>query len=101
MVLIVAEPSISGISDLERIIETAAIFKLKLAVCINKYDTSLENSQKIEAFCQERKIPFVGKIPFDPYAGKAINEGLTIADFDCPSGKAARKVFDNTMNLLL
>ena len=34
MVLIVAEPSISGISDLERIIETAAIF-VKLAVCIN------------------------------------------------------------------
>ena len=101
MVLIVAEPSISGISDLERIIETADIFKLKLAVCINKYDTSPENSQKIEAFCQERKIPLVGKIPFDPCAGKAINEGLTIADLDCPSGEAAKKVFDKTMNLFM
>jgi MinD superfamily P-loop ATPase len=100
MVLIVTEPSLSGISDMERIIKTADIFNLKLAVCINKYDTSLENSEKIKAFCQERKISFVGKIPFDPYAGKAINEGVTIAEIDCPSGKAASEVFNKTMKLL-
>lgn len=36
MVLVVAEPSVSGISDLERIIDTAAKFGIKTAVCINK-----------------------------------------------------------------
>jgi MinD superfamily P-loop ATPase len=100
LVLIVAEPSVSGISDMERIIKTANTFKLKLAVCINKYDISLKNSEKIEAFCQEKNIPFVGKIPFDPYAGKIVNEGLTIADITCPSGTAARTVFNKTMSLL-
>ncbi len=41
MVLIVAEPSISGISDMERIINTAAKFGTKTVVCINKFDTNI------------------------------------------------------------
>lgn len=69
MVLIVAEPSISGISDMERIIKTAQKFQTRIAVCINKYDTNLENTAKIEAFCKKLNLPFVGTIPFDAKAG--------------------------------
>jgi hypothetical protein len=39
-------------------------------------------------------------IPFDPKALKAVNFGLSIADFDCEAGKAAKKVYNNTMGLL-
>jgi len=46
MVLIVAEPSISGISDMERIINTAAKFGVKTAVCINKFDTNMQNTER-------------------------------------------------------
>jgi len=101
MVLIVAEPSVSGISDMDRIIKTAGIFKTKIAVCVNKYDTNPENTAKIEAYCNERGLPFAGKIPFDPEAVKAINNGKTIADVDCPSGRAVREVYRKTMDLLL
>ena len=47
MVLIVTEPSLSGISDMERIIKTARIFNAKIAVCVNKFDTNNENTHKI------------------------------------------------------
>ncbi len=100
MVLIVTEPSISGFSDMERIIKTAEIFRAKIAVCINKYDNNLANTRKIEEFCKTKKLPFTGKIPFDPEAVKAINNALTIVDFDCPAGLATREVFKNTMKLL-
>lgn len=100
MVLIVAEPSISGISDMERIIKTAETFQTKTAICINKYDTNLENTHRIESFCIDHKIPFTGKIPFDSNAVKAINNGQTIVDIDCVSGVAARDVYDKTMKLL-
>jgi MinD superfamily P-loop ATPase len=100
MVLIVAEPSISGISDMKRIVKTANIFHTKIAVCINKSDTNLLNSEKIEDFCTANTLPFVGRIPFDPAAVKAINSGLTIVDAQCPSGFAAKEVFSNTMKLL-
>lgn len=93
LVLIVAEPSVSGISDMERIIKTAQQFQIKIVVCINKYDTNLANTEKIELFCQEQNLPFVGRIPFDIEAVKAINHALSIVDLDCISGRAARKVF--------
>lgn len=99
LVLIVAEPSVSGISDMARIIKTAHMFGTQIAVCINKYDTSLINTEKIEEFCQTKRLPLVGKIPFDPEAVKAINRGLTIADIDCPSGQAVKQVYENTMKV--
>jgi len=100
MVLIVAEPSLSGISDMERIIITAEKFQLKIGVCINKYDTNKDLARKIETFCQERELPFVGKIPFDTAAVKAINKGQSIVDVDCNAGRAATKVFYKTILIL-
>ena len=100
MALIVAEPSVSGISDLERIIQTAEIFHVIPAVCVNKYDTNEENTAKIEEFCYRRDIPFVGRIPFDLEAVKAINSGETIVDRDCAAGTAVKEIFAQTMALM-
>lgn len=100
LALIVAEPSVSGISDLERIIHTAEIFHVIPAVCVNKYDTNIENTDKIEDFCYRRDIPFVGRIPFDLEAVKAINSGETIVDRDCVAGRAVREIYEKTMILL-
>ena len=100
MVLVVAEPSISGISDMERIIKTAEKFQTKVAVCINKYDTNKENTTKIELFCKSFNIPFAGKIPFDSNAVKAINRGQSIIDIDCAAGFAATKVYKETIKIL-
>lgn len=100
MVLIIAEPSISGISDMERIIKTAEKFGTKMVVCINKFDTNIENTGKIEEFCKEQMIPFIGRIPFDSDAAKAINNGQTIVDIDCISGIAVKAVYEKAMELL-
>ena len=100
MVLIVTEPSISGIHDMERILKTARTFQTEVAVCINKYDTNLENTKKIEAFCSRERLSYVGRIPFDPDAVKAINNGQTIIDMDCASGLAAKSVYEKTVKLL-
>jgi MinD superfamily P-loop ATPase len=100
MVLIVAEPSISGISDMERIINTAAKFEVKTAVCINKYDTNIQNTEMIEHYCEKQGLPFVGRIPFDSDAVKAINNGQTIVDIDCTSGEAVKEIYHKTIDLL-
>ena len=100
LVLIVAEPSVSGISDMARIIKTAYMFGVQIAVCINKFDTNLMRTEEIEEFCCSKRLSVVGKIPFDPKAVEAINRGLTIADVDCPSGQAVKQVYENTMKVL-
>jgi MinD superfamily P-loop ATPase len=100
MVLIVAEPSVSGMSDMQRIKQTAEKFGTKMAVCINKFDTNPAYAKSIELFCKDQELPFMGKIPYDPAAIKATNNGLSIVDIDCESGRAVRAVYDNTVQLL-
>ena len=100
MVLIVAEPSLSGISDMKRIVKTVTNFGIKMAICVNKFDINIENTEKIEKFCRKQEIPFVGKIPFDSNVIKALNNGKTVVGIDCASGKAIKDVYDITMELL-
>ncbi len=99
LVLIVAEPSVSGISDMQRILKTAETFHVRTVVCVNKFDTNLDGTEQIEAFCRESQLPFVGRIPYDVEAINAINCGRTIADVDCPSGRAVREIYENTLKL--
>ncbi len=75
MVLIVAEPTLSGIHDMKRIVENARRFGTKIAVCVNKYDISAENTKAIEKFCRQNKIADVGRIPFEDAVIQAVNSG--------------------------
>lgn len=100
MVLLVTEPTVAGISDMERIISTAEKFPAQVVICVNRYDTNPDNTEKIITMCQELQLPFVGKIPFDPEVVKAINQGRSIAEVSCPAGRAIKEVFDRTIKLL-
>ena len=100
LVLIVTEPSVSGMSDLERILKTASILRTKTAVCVNKYDACVEQADRIEAYCKVNEIPFVGRIPYDKQASAAINAGRSLADTNCPARDALKQVYDSVMKLL-
>lgn len=100
LVLMVAEPSLSGISDLKRLLQTARTFRVTLAVCVNKWDVSPAHTQDIQRFCEEQQLPFVGKIPYDKSASRAINAGLSLADVDCPARTALKEVYERTSQLL-
>ena len=100
MILIVTEPSLSGISDMERILDTALRLGSYTAVCVNKADTDQEMTERIKGRCLERDVPYAGEIPFDPEAVRVVNNGLTLADAKCPAGDAVRSVFDKVMNII-
>ncbi|HKM17796.1 MAG: 4Fe-4S binding protein [Firmicutes bacterium] len=100
LALIVAEPSVSGISDLERITATAAIFDVPMAVCVNKADLDPERTEQIKAFCGEQRIAFVGMIPFDQTVTEAVNSQKSIVEYQSPAAAAVREVWRNIMELL-
>lgn len=100
MALIVTEPSASGLSDLKRLLHTSDILRVKVAVCVNKYDACPEKAEEIKSFCEKENIAFVGVLPFDKKASQAINQGLSVADIDCPLRDALKQVYDKTMALL-
>lgn len=97
MVLVVAEPSLSGITDMKRIVETAERFETEIMVCVNKHDMHIKNTEIIKDYCRDKNIDYVGDIPFDLNAVKAINMGKTIVDIDCISGEAVRAIYDVVM----
>ena len=79
--LIVTEPTLSGIHDLERVAGVAHHFGIKGAVCINKYDLNLIMTQRIEEYCRNNNIELVGKIPFDISVTEALVRGLPIVEY--------------------
>jgi len=100
LVLVVTEPSLSGISDMQRIIKTAKRFNVKTVVCINKYDTNLKNSHKIEKLCSEQNLTLVGKIPFDSNIVTVLNKGESIVTIDCATTEAIKDVYKKTLKCL-
>lgn len=100
LVLIVAEPSVSGVSDMKRIIETARQFQTEVVVCVNKYDTNPGQTREIEKLCEVLQLPFAGLIPFDGMVVEATNQGQSVVAFPCSSGKAIKEVYAKVMKLL-
>jgi MinD superfamily P-loop ATPase len=101
-VLIVAEPTVSGRHDMERVAELAAFFKIPAMVCVNKFDLNPNEGKAIEAFGRERNIGVMGRIPFDPAFTKAMVQGETIVEFDDHSGgcKAVKGIWKNLVQCL-
>ena len=84
--LVVTEPTVSGLHDLQRVLELATHFKVPCLVCINKFDLNLDQTAAIEALALKRDIPVVGKIPFDPQFTAAMVQGKTIFEY-APEGE--------------
>jgi MinD superfamily P-loop ATPase len=64
-ILIIAEPTVSGIHDMERVGQLCDHFNIPAMICINKYDLNLKQTEKIELLAREKGIAVVGKISFD------------------------------------
>ena len=81
LALIVTEPTLSGLHDLERIMDVTRHFGIASAVCINKYDINEENSKRITEFCRQRGIQVVGNIPYDSVVTEAMVAGMPVVEF--------------------
>jgi len=81
MVLVVTEPTVSGLHDLERVLGVARHFNIPAMVCINKYDINEENARRIEDHCREAEVEVVGKLPYDDVATKAMIMEKSIIEY--------------------
>ncbi|AKB48395.1 Pyruvic-ferredoxin oxidoreductase subunit delta [Methanosarcina sp. Kolksee] len=81
LVLVVSEPTVSGIHDLKRVIDLTVHFMIPTVVCINKYDINEENTQLIENFCAEIEIPVIGRLPYNDIVTKAMLQEQTLIEY--------------------
>jgi len=93
-VLIVTEPTVSGIHDLKRVYALIEHFRVKSAVCVNRYDINYEKSDEIAAFCREKGIPLFGEIPYDEDVTRAQIAGKSITGYsNGPASEAIKAMW--------
>ena len=81
-VVLVTEPSLSGLHDLKRVYELVKKFKIKAGCIINKSSINLEVAEQIKDFLKEESIEYIKSLPYDINFTKAMTEGKTIVEFD-------------------
>jgi MinD superfamily P-loop ATPase len=103
LALVVAEPTVSGVHDMGRILETAAHFRIPALVCINKADIYPEGAHQIEDFCREQGLELTGSIPFDETVTQAMLNGEPVTAFrlDSASSLAIAKIWERVIQFLL
>ena len=81
LALLVTEPTLSGIHDLERVLGVCQHFGVPALVCINKYDINEDNTRQIEKFCLGQGVEVAARIPFDNTVTKAMVAGLPVVEY--------------------
>jgi MinD superfamily P-loop ATPase len=99
--LVVTEPTLSGLHDLERAAKLANHFGIKVMVCINKYDLNIEISEKIEDYCHANRYKFLGCIPFNEVVVEALVNKKTVIEYsEDEISKDFKRIWEGVLNEL-
>lgn len=94
-VLMVTEPTVSGVHDLERVLQLVAHFGVPAGVVINKADLNADQAERIEELSRERGAQILGRIPFDRRVNDSLMAGKTVVDFgDSPARNAMLEIHE-------
>jgi MinD superfamily P-loop ATPase len=81
LAVIVTEPTLSGIHDMQRVVQVAKHFNIPVKVIINKYDINTDNSDAIKEMCTAQDIEIVAQIPFSEKASESIVSGTPLVEY--------------------
>jgi MinD superfamily P-loop ATPase len=96
--LIVTEPTISGLHDMDRILGLCEHFNIEALVCVNKYDINEENTEKITQFCKDRNVSIAGYVPYDNIITEAMIHGKPVVKYK--QNDTSRAIEDLWENIL-
>lgn len=80
LALLVTEPTLSGIHDLQRILKTVEHFGIPSLVCVNKADINPARAAEIADFCRSQGVRVVAEIPYDDAVTQAMIRGMTVTE---------------------
>jgi MinD superfamily P-loop ATPase len=100
--LVVTEPTVSGLHDMQRVLELARHFNVPCMLCINKFDLNLDQTAAVEKIAEAKNIPIVGKVPFDPDFTRSMVQGMTLFEYDdrCDLSITIKQVWETVRNTL-
>jgi MinD superfamily P-loop ATPase len=90
LALLVTEPTLSGMHDLDRVMGVCRHFGVPALVCINKCDINEENTSRIESHCLDQGVEVVCKIPFDNVVTEALIRRTPVVEYG--NGGVSREI---------
>jgi MinD superfamily P-loop ATPase len=101
LAVVVTEPTLSGIHDMERLVRLIEHFGQRLAVVINKYDINAQNTQHLHAWCDMKGLPLLGEIPWDSTVTDALAAKRPVVEYnDGPAAPAITQTWERTAELV-
>lgn len=88
--VLVTEPSIAAMHDLERIIDLTGHFKIACGIVINKSGLNDEYSEKINELAEKKNCRILGEIPYDSVFNEAQSAGQAVTAYS--SGKVSEEI---------
>jgi len=101
LALVVTEPTVSGVHDLERILGVVEHFGIRPLVCINKHDLNSDAALQIEELCRDCGVRVIGRIPFDSSVVKAMIFGRAVTEMEGPASIAIARLWQNMQSHLV
>lgn len=100
-VILVTEPTPSGLHDLKRVHELVKKFKIKSGLIINKNDINADVSAQLEEYAASENIGMIAKLPYNEDFTKAITAGKTAAEYsESPISGLIKKAWDNALKAI-
>lgn len=98
-VVVVTEPTISGLSDMQRVLEIVRKFNMESFVIINKFDLNRDMSNQIDSWCDSAGVKVIGHLPFDPRMAEAMIQGKSITEYNSGSeiSKKINKIWESIL----
>jgi MinD superfamily P-loop ATPase len=94
-VLIVTEPTLSGLHDMRRAMQLARGFRIPIAVVVNKYDINTDVTGQIEELSDKANAAMLGKIPYDPEVIRAMVQRRCVAEEgESTANEAIREIWE-------
>ena len=102
LAVVVTEPTLSGLRDLERILGLASHFDVTPLVIVNTYDINKANADKIVEFCERNDVTVLARISFDPAVTEAMVAGRTVVEHapNCTASKEILRAWHEVQSIL-
>ena len=90
-VVVVTEPSISGFSDLKRVVMLLHHYDTPVYVIINKCTLNHEMTDRIIHWCEDQNLSVIATLPFSEEMVRSIVAGRTIFEYN-PNSEISKKL---------
>jgi MinD superfamily P-loop ATPase len=100
-VVIVTEPTLSGLHDMERAMQLVRGFDIPISVLVNKADINTEVTERIEEVSERAGAVLLGRVPYDPAVTSAlVKRKCVVEENNSPASAAVKHAWDKLRSIL-